>query len=178
MGTLLIAATAGLFLLAGCIAEGRGPAADRLTPARAVPRDILTGGLFLLLAIAMVGMPPLAGFIGKLLILEAGRASPQFVTTWVMILGTSLLLMLSFARAGSVLFWNTTEAAPAAAATRKVPVLPLATVTALVAVTAILTIAAGPVMAEINATAEQLLDPARYVRAVLGKVATARLGGA
>ena len=33
------------------------------------------GGLFFLAAIAMTGMPPLSGFIGKLLVLDGVRAS-------------------------------------------------------------------------------------------------------
>jgi multicomponent K+:H+ antiporter subunit D len=170
-------ATAALFLLAGCIAEARGAAADRLTPAQALPRDMLAGGLFLLLAMGMVGLPPLSGFIGKLLILDAGRAGPQFVIIWAMILGTSLLMMIGFARAGSVLFWNTTAAPAAAPTPRHLTALPLVVVAGLMSVTVVLSVLAGPVMADMNATAEQLLEPGRYVRAVLGTIATARLGG-
>jgi multicomponent K+:H+ antiporter subunit D len=51
-----------------------------------------------------------------------------------------------------------------------------AVVAGMLAITALLTLFAGPVMNEMTLTADQLFEPARYVRAVLGSP-TASLGG-
>jgi multicomponent K+:H+ antiporter subunit D len=197
MGTLLIAAslfdtgsisttlyylvhstfvTAALFLLADLVAERRGHLLDRLVAAPAMRQPMLFGGLFLLAALAMVGMPPLSGFIGKLLILDATRASPQFAAIWWTILLTSLFLLVGFGRAGSVIFWKKTAGNAPAPVLTGMHVTQVAVVASLLAITALLTLFAGPVMNEMTLTADQLFEPTRYVRAVLGSP-TASLGG-
>ena len=60
-----------LFLLAELVAAQRGDAADRLVPATPVAQPALLGGLLLLTAASASGLPPLPGFIGKLMLLEA-----------------------------------------------------------------------------------------------------------
>ncbi|MDT8311022.1 MAG: monovalent cation/H+ antiporter subunit D, partial [Methylophaga sp.] len=62
---------AALFLLADVIRTARGSHADTFTKATPVDRPILVGSVFMLLAIAISGMPPLSGFFGKLMILNA-----------------------------------------------------------------------------------------------------------
>ena len=64
-------AGAALFLLADLVARRRGGAGDRLVAAPPFAQLDLLAGLFFLAAIAAVGLPPLSGFVGKLLILEA-----------------------------------------------------------------------------------------------------------
>jgi len=157
-----------LFLLVDLVAERRGRFLGRLIPSPPFGHALLLGGLFFLTALAMVGLPPLSGFLGKLLILDATRDSPQSAAIWWAILGTSLLLTVGFARAGSVVFWKQGNGRIAGPRTGGTRVLPISVVLVLLALTAVLSIAAGPIMHEMNLTAEQLLDPARYVRAVLG----------
>jgi len=156
--------SAALFLLAGVLkqdAEGRAPL---LAP---LPQPaFLLAVFYFLLAIAMVGMPPLAGFIGKLLILEAGREAAQTAVVWTAILVTSLLLIVGFARTGIRIFWTATppgkgELPPAA------PVVPTLIVGGMIAVVAGLSLFAGPVMDDMTAVAEQLLSPQRYTATVL-----------
>lgn len=67
------------------------------------------GALFLIAALALAGMPPLSGFVGKLLILDAWQ--DHMLQVWAAVLVTSFLMILGFARAGSLL-WKPTEAAP------------------------------------------------------------------
>jgi multicomponent K+:H+ antiporter subunit D len=120
--------------------------------------------------VAVVGMPPLSGFVGKLLILEAARAHPWWAWIWALVLGTSLLALVGFARAGSVVFWKTVAAeggGPPAPA-RGGPALPLVAASSLVAATVLLAAFAGPVTDGMRATARQMFDPAAYVGAVLG----------
>ena len=67
---------------------------------------LLVGGLFFVAAIAMTGMPPLSGFIGKLLVLDGVRASAHASWFWALILSTSLIAIVGFSRAGSFVFWK------------------------------------------------------------------------
>jgi multicomponent K+:H+ antiporter subunit D len=111
-------AGASLFLLVDMVVPQRGKAEDRLVPAP-VAHPALLAGLFFATAIAMAGLPPLSGFLGKLMIMEASRGSAAAAWIWGMILATSLVAILAFARAGSVVFWKPARAAapatPAAA---------------------------------------------------------------
>ncbi len=68
----------------------------------------LFAALFFAAAIAMAGMPPLSGFLGKLLVLDALRAPGMMGWAWTAILVGSLLTIVGFARAGSALFWKST----------------------------------------------------------------------
>jgi multicomponent K+:H+ antiporter subunit D len=160
--------TAALFLIADLVAERRGRFADRFVAAPAMRQGVLLSGLFFLAALAMVGMPPLSGFIGKLLILDATRSAPESAAIWWIILATSLFLIIGFARAGSVLFWKHSPGQAPAPELTGLRGMEVAVVAAMLAIAAALTVFAGPVMDEMTATADQLFDPVRYVRAVLG----------
>ena len=66
-------ATAALFLVVDMIAERRGADDDALVARPALLQAGVLGALFMFAAVAMAGMPPLSGCIGKLLILDATR---------------------------------------------------------------------------------------------------------
>ena len=165
--------SAALFLLAGLLAPEKG---SRVTFDWFPHYANAFAGFYFLLAIAMIGMPPLAGFIGKLLILEAGRAASSAAIVWPAILITSLLLILGFARMGIQIFWNPHPSAEAATQ-RVVPVAPIFVIAGMIAAVAALSVFAGPVMDDMTATAEQLLSPQRYIAAVLRPRAAASLAG-
>ena len=157
-----------LFLIADLVSSGRGRAEDALVAAGPVARGALLGGLFFLAAIGMAGLPPLSGFIGKLLILDATREGPHSAWIWTTLLATSLVVIVGFARAGSVLFWkgeSQGDAGPPPG--RSLPAVQIGVACALVAAMALLTVFAGPVMSRLEATAVQALDAAGYARAVL-----------
>ena len=59
----------------------------------------------------MTGLPPLSGFIGKLLILDGVRQSPFAPFIWATILITSLFVIVAFTRAGSTIFWKSRNVA-------------------------------------------------------------------
>jgi multicomponent K+:H+ antiporter subunit D len=117
--------------------------------------------LFLIAAIAMAGMPPLSGFVGKLLIMDALRGNALVI--WSVILTASFILILGFARAGSTLFWKApaTDIPPA----HDPEYLAFAASFALVAALVLLTVFAGPITQWINTTAAALHDPAAYIAA-------------
>ena len=158
-------AGAALFLVADMVRAGRA-GDDRLIPGPPLPQAGTVGALFLLAAIAMAGLPPLSGFPGKLLILDATRADPAAPLIWTAILGGTLLAVLGLARAGSTLFWNTTadDGAPAAP---PVPALALVAAAVPLALLVLLTLLAGPVTAFLETTATQIFDRAGTVGATL-----------
>jgi multicomponent K+:H+ antiporter subunit D len=151
-------ATAALFLVADLITRRRAHA--RLTEAPPIPQSGLISALFMAAAIALAGMPPLSGFIGKLLILDAFRAQAPLV--WSVILASSFVMILGFARAGSLLFWK--PVAETAQPAKPEP-LAFAAIFALLAALAALTIFAGPITDWLAATAETLHAPQAYIAA-------------
>jgi multicomponent K+:H+ antiporter subunit D len=161
--TLVVAA---LFLLAELVASQRGDAADRLVPAAPLAQPTRLGLLFLLGAASAAGLPPLPGFIGKVMLLEAASGHPWQAGVWAVVLGVGLLTLIGLARAGSILFWHVNEQASSVPAGGS-PRLVLATV-ALLAATVGITVFAAPIQRYTEAAARQLQDREAYARAVLG----------
>jgi multicomponent K+:H+ antiporter subunit D len=163
-------AAAALFLIADLVVTRRRN--DLLVAQPATVQNGLFAALFFAGAIAMAGMPPLSGFLGKLLILDALRAPDEMMWGWTAILLGSLFTIVGFARAGSILFWKSTAIAPAADAPPQEPparALEIAPAMALVALLAALAVFAGPAAAYMEATSAQLFDRAGYIAAVLGQ---------
>ncbi len=157
-------AAAALFLLGGVLINARGTTEDRLVAGPALPRAQLLGGLFLLVALAASGMPPLSGFIGKWLILQASLDHPDMPWVLGVLLVTSLLVIMALARSGSRLFFKIDENASASAPPRLGDVGPPM---ALAAAGILMVIYAGPVYELAQATADQLVQPGAYLAAVL-----------
>jgi multicomponent K+:H+ antiporter subunit D len=163
--TLVIA---GMFLLSELVSSQRGDVADRLEPASAVAQPTLLGLMLLLSAASVAGLPPLPGFIGKLMILEASMPHAAVVAVWGVVLTVGFFTLIGLARAGSILFWNVRADVPAcpSGASPRLIVATLALLAAGVAMTAF----AAPLQRYTQATATQLLDRAAYARAVLGEL--------
>jgi multicomponent K+:H+ antiporter subunit D len=167
-------AAGALFLIADLVAERRGLLRDRLVLAPRIAQGGLIASLFFVAAIAITGMPPLSGFIGKLLILDGVRASAHATWFWALILSTSLIAIVGFSRGGSMLFWKAHALPAAPAPTRRPDALPFVAVSGLLACLALLTVFAGPVHAWLELTAAQLYAPAGYIEAVLGTAGEVR----
>jgi len=157
----------GLFLLTELVAAQRGDAADRLVSASPVAQPALLGLMLLLGAASVVGLPPLSGFIGKLLILQASSTHALHGTVWAVVLGAGLLSLLGLARAGSVLFWNVDQAQPPRGASGASTSLVGAALW-LLGASVLMSLLATPIQRYTAAAAAQLLDRAAYARAVLG----------
>ena len=139
-------AGAMLFLLADAL--GRSP-----HPRRAGG----LAGLYLVAAMALVGLPPLSGFAGKLLVLQLWPEQAALV--WAVMLAGTFLMLLGFARAGSDLFWKSAtpgETTPAATP-GTAPIVALATL--LLA----LSLLGAPVMGWMGVTAGTLTHPQAYI---------------
>ena len=162
-------AAGALFLIVDLVAERRGLLRDRLVLAPRIAQGGLIASLFFVAAIAITGMPPLSGFVGKLLVLDGVRASAHATWFWALILSTSLIAIVGFSRAGSFVFWKA-YALPAAPAPGYRPdgALSFVAVGGLLACLVLLTAFAGPVHAWLELAAAQLYAPAGYIDAVLG----------
>lgn len=163
-------AAAVLFLIADLVIRRRGAAEGALRAAPRIAQNGLISALFFAGAIAMAGLPPLSGFIGKLLVLQATRGSAWVVTIWAVILVTSLIALLGFSRAGTVIFWKSSAVPPGGALIppEDRPALPIVMVCALLAGLVLLTVLAGPITGWMQGTAAQLMHPGAYIAAVLG----------
>ncbi len=100
-------ATAAMFLLADSISRARGPLADRFESGPAMPGARVLGGLFFVVAVAVAGLPPLSGFLGKFMLLKAALDSPLLPWVWSIVLLTGIAGMIALARSGSLLFYRT-----------------------------------------------------------------------
>jgi multicomponent K+:H+ antiporter subunit D len=157
---------AGLFLLAELVGAQRGDAADRLEPASPVAQPSMLGLMMLLAAASAAGLPPLPGFVGKLMLLEAAIVHPWQGAVWVVVLGAGFLTLIGLARAGSILFWHVREdisGAQSGGSSKLVGATLL-----LLAATVAMSFAAAPLQRYTDAAALQLRDRAAYARAVLG----------
>ena len=168
-------AAACLFLMADLVVSRRND--DALSTLRPTIQNGLFAALFFAAAIAMAGMPPLSGFLGKLLILDSLRDPETMALAWTAILLGSLLTIVGFARAGSTLFWKSTavpvvaeetdateNSLPVERSASAMEVVPtMATVSVLIG----LSVFAGPVSSYLEGTSAQLFDRAGYISAVL-----------
>jgi multicomponent K+:H+ antiporter subunit D len=167
--------TAGLFLLSHIIGAQRNSMEDRLAVAMPLSQPLVLGLLFFVGAAAIVGLPPFSGFLSKLMILIAARDDPAIAWIWSIVLTASLLALIAMSRAGSIVFWKSTESqwcnsASFAARASAASIAP----TGVLLSCGVLLVALGePITRFAGAAAEQLMNPRDYVTGVLGDGATA-----
>ena len=154
-----------MFLVTDLVGRRRGEEDDRLEPGRSFTGMGQVSLLFLLAAIALAGLPPLSGFVGKLLILSSASQSAAAAWIWAAILVTTFLAIVALARAGSVLFWRVAiEKEPPPQIRRRAATAPAWGVFVLLALLAVL---AGPATRYAEAASVQLYAPQAYIEAVL-----------
>ncbi len=176
-------ATAALFLLVDVLRDRRNAVGVWLNDAVPVTGGPLVAGMFFVAAIAMTGLPPLSGFVGKLLIMDAARESNLVWWVWGTVLVGSLIAVVGFSRAGSQIFWRAHQVASAQEAdpeseanevntkdnSAPEPALPMVAIGTLLALLVALTVFAGPMTRNLSATAAQLFNTDPYIAAVLSK---------
>ena len=179
-----------LFLVTGLIENRAGTAnIDRLGSLAKVSPFVSV--LFLVPALNLGGIPPFSGFLGKVGLLRGGveQATPLAYTLVGVSLLVSLLTLLVVVRVWTRAFWRRVEdlehppAQLVAAYERAVArgerprplerglVLPT---TALVGLTLVFTVAAGPLFALADEAATDMLDRSPYIAAVLDDAAAER----
>jgi multicomponent K+:H+ antiporter subunit D len=167
-------AFAAMFLLADLVARQRGERHDQLASGGPALQGAALGPLYFGGAIAVAGLPPLSGFLGKAWILAATPPTLAGHWLWAIVLASSLAALLTLARAGVTLFWRVeeTHGDPAEGAGAAASPAALAPAAGLLALLVVLTLAAGPVASYLGAAADSLFAPDRYITAVLGDEAT------
>jgi multicomponent K+:H+ antiporter subunit D len=157
--------TSALFLVIGAISQRRGACEDRLE--RGAPLAGLTalGLIFLLSAVALSGLPPLSGFLGKWILMNGAAPSLSMYVFWAALILSGFASALVLARSGSRVFWEPLPDTPAVAATphRNEQTAVLLSAAIVVAVTVL----AQPIDQYARATAAQLGEASIYQRAVL-----------
>jgi multicomponent Na+:H+ antiporter subunit D len=121
-------------------------------------------GTFLFLALAIAGLPPTSGFIGKFALIGAALARGGAVTVAVAAAAVvaGLFLLYALIKAWRAFFWG--EGAPPRVA---LPQGMVAVTAAAVALTVLLAVFSGPVFALAERVTAQLLDSRAYLAAVL-----------
>ncbi len=160
-------AGAALFLICDLVLVGRGSL--DLKPRPPAAGNAATAALFFVGATAMVGLPPLSGFLGKLLVLDASFNSDLVVWIWAVILGSGLVSIVGFARAGSILFWkaHATKAEDDGVLLSPPATLSYVAVGGLIALMAGQTVFAGQIHGFATSMADQLFAPQPYISTVV-----------
>ena len=127
---------------------------------------------FLGCALLVTGLPPLSGFIGKLLILSAalegaldhasGTAPVSIWMLWGAVLGSSLIGIIALSRMGIRLFWGSEEMV-----TPRLHLTEAAPVAVLLLLSVALVAGTGPAMDYLGRAGESLSAPQAYIDAVL-----------
>jgi multicomponent K+:H+ antiporter subunit D len=154
-----------LFLLVDLIRRQRGVLGDRLDDCAAMGSKGVLGALFVVAAISVSGLPPLSGFLGKMLILQSAP-SADTGAVWAVILITSLMTIVALARSGSQVFWRE-DVAPEPIALPPPPSrAALLAVVVLLVYGGAIAVAPAPLLRYAKATAGQLLAPSIYLESV------------
>ncbi|WP_299316560.1 monovalent cation/H+ antiporter subunit D [uncultured Halomonas sp.] len=161
-----------LYLIAELISQQRGKAGTRLVRGRRLHQRHLLGGMFLVAAVAVAGLPPLAGSLGKALLMQAAEGSAR-LWLWPLLLLAGLCALIAMSRAGSVFFWASYKGeVDSGRVTRP----QLAGVLWLLASAPLLVAFAGPVSGYTQATAEQLAEPQAVIARLLGESPALQFG--
>ena len=121
------------------------------------------GGLFIVAALSLAGMPPFSGFLSKFVLAQAGLAGGNYVVVSIAVI-TSFLTLYSMSKIWSYAFWGERrhERAPAGYRGMMVPTA------VLVAFTIAMGLYAQPFLGLATRAAETLTNPEEYIRVVLG----------
>jgi multicomponent K+:H+ antiporter subunit D len=159
--------TAALFILADLIGRQRGKVADRITAGPAVHQPRLLGICFLIAAIAVIGMPPLSGFIGKVWMLKATLNTEYSIVFWLFYLLASLAILFSVAKAGSTVFWHHQDKITENLKQERVHPVQLISLIILISAAPLMTIFAGPLSEYTIGAATQLHDFNHNIKIIL-----------
>jgi multicomponent Na+:H+ antiporter subunit D len=165
-----IVAKTGLFLTGGLIEHAGG--SSRLGRLGGMVRTApVLAVLFLVPALSLVGLPPLSGFIAKFALVDAAAARREWAVLAVSLV-VSLLTLYSLMKIWVGVFWGSPPAQPPERARPPGrlggPLGMVAPAAALVALTVVIGVAAGPLYDLSRRTAADLLHPAAYIEAVRG----------
>jgi multicomponent Na+:H+ antiporter subunit D len=125
--------------------------------------------LFLIPALSLAGIPPLSGFWAKIVLIKAGLDAEQYVIVGIA-LAVGGLTMYSMTKIWMQAFWEPRpDDRPPLASPGAVRMAPLLVpVTALAMLTLVIGLWAQPFFDLAGRAADELMNPAAYVAAVIG----------
>ncbi len=130
----------------------------------------LAGLLFLVAAVAAIGLPPLSGFIGKVMVMRSASL-PAAAVLWPCILLSSLALLIAVSRTGTRLLWRLPQDHDPERHGTYQRMAPdgwkLGCCAFLLACSVALVVCARPLSQYLADTTAQLFDRGAYLRAVL-----------
>lgn len=124
------------------------------------------GWLFFLSALILAGVPPLSGFVGKLLVIQAGLESEQYIVTGIGLL-TSLLVLYSMIKIMIHGFWGDTDLSEDEAKSRRPSKAVLIPGFVLAGICVAMGLFAEPLLQIIEQASHTLAHPSSYIQAVL-----------
>lgn len=151
----------GLFLVGGLVESEYGTGALDRTGGLLHRRPVVAA-LFLPLALSLAGLPPFSGFVAKLALVQEGVALGRGTIVAVS-LGVSLLTLFSMTKIWGATFWGEPKEGGGEAGRGMVIATGL-----VVALSLGVSMIAGPLTDLALRAAADLLEPGRYIRAVLG----------
>lgn len=157
-------AKALLFLLGGMIIKAAGTS-DLRQKGGLIRRYPLLGWMFFIVTLAIIGVPPLSGFTGKLLIVQGGFASGHYLWTGIA-LASSLIVLYSLMRVFIGAFFGGGEQPAAEQEPVRLRGL-LSSAAALFALILVIGIGSEWVYSLASQAGDVLTNPAIYIDAVL-----------
>ncbi len=153
-----------LLMITGVIASRTMTKTSRLSEIGGVGKSMgFTSGLYLIGGLALAGVPPLNGFISKVTLVQGGIETQQWLTLGLVV-GAGTLTLLYMTRTWQLIFKQEPD--------EKVQIKPygdsILAPTLLIGVCIMLGLFASPLINLALRTVDQIGDPSRYIRAVLG----------
>jgi multicomponent Na+:H+ antiporter subunit D len=162
-----------LFLVSGLVETMTGTAAlGKL--GGLVRRAPVAAVAFLLAGMSLAGIPPLSGFFGKLLLLQAGFAAGAWTVSAIS-LGVGALTLFSMTKIWADVFWGEPEEEPPLESARgtgrlRAPALMNASTLGLAGLTLAVGILAQPIWGLCERAAEELMNPrTAYIATVMDR---------
>jgi multicomponent Na+:H+ antiporter subunit D len=154
---------AALFLVAGIVISITGTSNLRKISGL-ISRYPGLGWTFFIAALALAGIPPLSGFVGKLLIVQGGFEGKSLTGAFIVLM-SSLLVLFSVMKIFINGFWGKarTYDGEEKAPVKQLLIAPVM----LVVISALYGIGSESILPYISQAAESLLDPNLYIEAVL-----------
>jgi multicomponent K+:H+ antiporter subunit D len=132
--------------------------------AGAAMRSAWRAGVYVLLACVMAGLPPFSGFIGKATVLAGAAGHAWSAWLYAVVLISSLLSVIAFARMGSRLFWKETMALDAGHPHYQAPALMGG------ALLVAMVVFASPIQRFTDQAAVELVQSRNFAGSIMGKL--------
>lgn len=155
-----------LFLTSGGIIHHAGTR-DMQKMGGMIIRAPLMGGLFLVGAMSISGVPPMGGFIAKFMLFDAGLREEYYLPVAIALL-FAVFTLFYMMRAWMTMFWGTDNGEGNGSHAQH-DMLPLIVIPIIILAFAaiVLGLYAEPLLSLAQATADQIINPQPYIEAVL-----------